>query len=277
MTKLRLTLNYSNVVATLALFLALGGSAWAALALGPNAVKTRNLAPSAVTSGKLAAGSVTKRKIGRRAVTARALGPGAVLPGALGIGSVTSAALGANSVTSADLANNSVTNAKIAANAVTGPKVDESTLDQVPNAQLFDGLTTAKVMRTDRFGRTKVASGSTATGATSTGIASFISNEGSLDFTCDAGLTFTFRNANAAAGAQAWTSSDGSPAVYSPIAASGSAAVPSQAGGSLSTGSIDWLVQTDNTLIKMTTVAQNLGAAGCAWNVYYEEVTLGIG
>lgn len=82
--------TYSNVVATIALFLALGGGVvYAASTLGKNsvkskniaanAVKSRNLAKSAVKTKSLAANSVTTAKIKKDAVTS-----GKVKKGSLG-------------------------------------------------------------------------------------------------------------------------------------------------------------------------------------------------
>lgn len=73
-------LTYANVVATLALFLALGGGAvWAANQIGKNAikskniatnaVKTRNIAKNAVKSSKIAANGVKNKDIAKNAVT----------------------------------------------------------------------------------------------------------------------------------------------------------------------------------------------------------------
>ncbi|HKF82667.1 MAG TPA: hypothetical protein VKB23_06880 [Solirubrobacterales bacterium] len=80
MKQLGNALSYSNVVATLALFLALGGGVvYAASTLGKNsvkskniaanAVKARNLAKSAVKTKSLAANSVTTAKIKKDAIT----------------------------------------------------------------------------------------------------------------------------------------------------------------------------------------------------------------
>lgn len=60
--------SYANVVATLALFLALGGGiAWAAL--GKNSVKSRQIAPKAVKTSDIATNAVTGAKIKDDAVT----------------------------------------------------------------------------------------------------------------------------------------------------------------------------------------------------------------
>src|SRR4051794_27501874 len=49
---MRERLSYANVVATLALFIALGGSGYAAVELRDGQVKTRHLAKNAVTGAK---------------------------------------------------------------------------------------------------------------------------------------------------------------------------------------------------------------------------------
>jgi hypothetical protein len=80
MKKIGRTFSYANVVATVALFLAVsGGVVYAASTLGKNsvknkniaanAVKARNLAKNAVKTKSLAANSVTTAKIKKEAVT----------------------------------------------------------------------------------------------------------------------------------------------------------------------------------------------------------------
>jgi hypothetical protein len=81
MKQLRSALTYSNVVATIALFLAIsGGVVYAASSLGRNsvkskniaahAVKNRNLAKNAIKEGNLAANAVTTAKVKKEAITA---------------------------------------------------------------------------------------------------------------------------------------------------------------------------------------------------------------
>jgi len=60
---MRPKLNYSNVVATLALFIVLGGASYAALKLPKNSVGTKQLKKNAVTTAKLKKGAVTGDKI----------------------------------------------------------------------------------------------------------------------------------------------------------------------------------------------------------------------
>ena len=84
MRRTRAGLTYTNVVATLALFLALsGGAAWAAnkitsKQIGKGAVKNKNLAKNAVKAKNLAKASVTAAKLAKGAVGNAALADGSV-------------------------------------------------------------------------------------------------------------------------------------------------------------------------------------------------------
>lgn len=79
MRKLRSAFTYSNVVATLALFLALsGGVVYAAATLGKNSVKSKNIAPRAVKSADLAKGAVKKGNLAGNAVTTGKVKKGAI-------------------------------------------------------------------------------------------------------------------------------------------------------------------------------------------------------
>src|SRR4051794_32808265 len=74
MQAVRRRLTYANVVATMALFLALGGGAvWAAGKVG-----SKNLRANAVTAGKIKRNAVTNAKIRGDAVTAAKIKAGAV-------------------------------------------------------------------------------------------------------------------------------------------------------------------------------------------------------
>jgi hypothetical protein len=77
--KLRGAFTYANVVATIALFLALsGGVVYAAATLGKNSVKSKNLAANAVKTRNLAKNAVKTKAIAPNAVTAAKLKKGAV-------------------------------------------------------------------------------------------------------------------------------------------------------------------------------------------------------
>jgi hypothetical protein len=53
LTKLRRRVTYANVVATLALFIALGGTSVAAIQLGKNSVRAKQIAPGAVGTSEV--------------------------------------------------------------------------------------------------------------------------------------------------------------------------------------------------------------------------------
>jgi hypothetical protein len=88
----------ANVLAGMALFVALGGTGWAAEVLGSNSVGTPQLKASAVTSAKLASSAVTTPKIASGAVTKSKIGKGAVSTDAIGKGAVTAEKLAAGVV-----------------------------------------------------------------------------------------------------------------------------------------------------------------------------------
>ncbi len=60
---MRPKLTYANVIATLALFIALGGASYAAFKLPKNSVGTKQLKKNAVTTAKLKKGAVTAAKL----------------------------------------------------------------------------------------------------------------------------------------------------------------------------------------------------------------------
>ena len=66
--KLLQRLTYANVISTLALFVALGGGAYAAVKLPANSVTTKQIKPGAVKASDLGKGSVTLSKVRSNAV-----------------------------------------------------------------------------------------------------------------------------------------------------------------------------------------------------------------
>jgi hypothetical protein len=93
-SKLLSHLNHATVVAYVALFVALGGGAYAAIKLPKNSVGTKQLKNGAVKTKKLANRAVTGKK----------------------------------------LANGAVTGAKVANNSLTGQQINAATLGTVPHA-----------------------------------------------------------------------------------------------------------------------------------------------
>ncbi len=87
----------AHLIALLALFVALGGSAYA-VHLRKGAVKTRNIRNGAVIESKLANGAVTDPKIAAGAVTSAKIAAGAVTSAKIAAGAVTGANLAAGAV-----------------------------------------------------------------------------------------------------------------------------------------------------------------------------------
>jgi hypothetical protein len=120
--RFRSKLTYSNIAASLALFVALGGVAVAA-GLPKNSVGTKQLKSNAVTTAKIKNGAVNSRKLAHGAVIAGKLGPNSVTPGNLGNGSVTSEKIASGAVIASSIKNGVVTSNKLQKGAVTGEKL----------------------------------------------------------------------------------------------------------------------------------------------------------
>jgi hypothetical protein len=142
-------LTYANVIASLAMFIALGGAAVAA-GLPKNSVGPNQIKKGAVTPKALRKAAVTSGKIAPRAVTAGKIGPNAVLPGNLGAGIINTSKISAGAVNAEKIANNVVTTNKINNKAVTAAKIAEKGVatgnlaeESVTTGKLANGSVTA--------------------------------------------------------------------------------------------------------------------------------------
>lgn len=122
--KSRLTpkLNYSNAIATIALFVALGGVAVAA-GLPKHSVGAQQLKKGAVTSAAIRKGAVNGGKLAKGAVVPGKIGPNAVGPGNIGNGAVTTAKIGGGAVIASSIKNGVITTNKLQKGAVTSEKL----------------------------------------------------------------------------------------------------------------------------------------------------------
>lgn len=126
MKQLKRHLTVANVLSAVALFMALGGAAYAAkLMLPKKSVKTQNLANGAVTNLKLRNGAVTPLKIRNGAVTGAKIATGAIGSTQLADGGVRSVDLGGGVVTEGKLKNGAVGEAKLGANSVATGKIQD--------------------------------------------------------------------------------------------------------------------------------------------------------
>ncbi len=132
-------LTYSNVIGTMALFIALGGVAVAA-GLPRNSVGANQLKRGAVTAAKIRKQAVTSAKLAPKSVINGKLGPNSVGPGNIGNGAVTTAKLAASSVIASTIKNSVITTNKLNNEAVTTPKLAN---EAVSTAKLGKGSVTA--------------------------------------------------------------------------------------------------------------------------------------
>ena len=146
-SRLRPHLTYSNAIATIALFVALGGAAVAA-GLPKGSVGPRQLKRGAVTTKALRRAAVRSGKLAPKSVIAGKLGPGAVLAGNLANGAVTTAKIANGAVIARSIKNSVVTTNKLNNNAVTTQKLADGS---VTNPILANGSVTPGKL-SDEFG-----------------------------------------------------------------------------------------------------------------------------
>lgn len=161
MTKLRQKLTYSNVIASVALFAALGGVAVAA-GLPKNSVGPNQLKKGAVTAAKIRKGAVTAGKLGPKSVVAGKLGPNAVTPGNIVNGGITTAKIGGGAVIASSIKNGVITTNKLQNGAVTGQKL---AANAVGTSNLANGAVTSAKLGPEVLGTpTPLRSGQTMRG-----------------------------------------------------------------------------------------------------------------
>jgi hypothetical protein len=121
-------------------FLALGGTAFAAGSLARNSVGTVQIKNNAVKTPKIQSGAVTSAKIKNGTITRADVGAGSLTGRELADGTVTGADLADGSVTGADLADASIGGQKIAGNSIGLQALEASTqkyLTDVPTTQVL--------------------------------------------------------------------------------------------------------------------------------------------
>jgi len=139
---IRRRLSYSNVIATGALFIALGGVAVAA-GLPRHSVGAKQLKRGAVTTAALRKQAVTSGKLAPKSVITGKLGPNAVTPGNIGNGAVTTAKLADGSVIAKTIKNSVVTTNKLNNGAVTTAKLGDEAVNSAKLGK--EAVTAAKL------------------------------------------------------------------------------------------------------------------------------------
>lgn len=134
-------LTVANVLSLTALFVALAGSAYAAVKIGPGQVKTVNLANQSVSNPKLKKESVTSGKLKNGGINSVDLGTGSVINSKLKNGAVTSNKLAVESVFNSKIAKKAITSAKLGEEAVTAGKIGKEAISAAKiQASLYDQL-----------------------------------------------------------------------------------------------------------------------------------------
>jgi hypothetical protein len=113
LARLRSKLTYPHVVSTLALFVALGGTAYAAATIG-----SAEIVDESIQSVDVKNGQVKTADIALDAITSNRINNGSVL----------NSEIATNAVTGAKVAGNTLTGAKVANNTLTGLDIDEGEL-----------------------------------------------------------------------------------------------------------------------------------------------------
>ncbi|HKO39359.1 MAG TPA: hypothetical protein VJU14_13425 [Solirubrobacterales bacterium] len=131
MSKLKRHLSVANVLSCTALFVALGGSAFAAVKLNAGQVKAVNIANQAVTNPKIKQQAVTSGKIKNGGVNALDIGAGQVTGEKLATGAVTGKKLAKKAISPRTIANEAVVTDKLANGAVVASKLSTSFYEQL--------------------------------------------------------------------------------------------------------------------------------------------------
>jgi hypothetical protein len=145
MRAIRCHLTYANVMASVAVFVALGGGAYAMTALPKNSVGTKQLKQGAVTSAKLHSGAVTSAKLGPNVVTGSKIANGSitgakVLSSTLGtVPSATNATNAVNATNAATATNATQLGGKAAANYISSVLVRSKDLNPMADGTVVGG------------------------------------------------------------------------------------------------------------------------------------------
>jgi hypothetical protein len=252
-------LTYANVMSTVAVFVALGGGAYAALSVPRNSVGTQQLKNGAVSSAKLKSGAVTNNKLASGAVTALKVARNS-LTGA----QINAATLGvvpsASHASTADSAANATaaTNATNAVHANTAG--DASTLGGISSSAFIHGSGQVIV------GRRELNNGTPATTLVD------VAGVGSVTTDCNAGagsLQFTNHSGNTE---DVTTSFDyGAPLGFTPADGGTGGAIL----GISSAHVVIWQVATRGATPTITTIVASYSGLGPATCTSFAQATSG--
>jgi hypothetical protein len=142
-SKLKRHLSVANVLSVTALFVALGGTAFAAVKLAPGQVKAVNIARQAVTNPKIKQQAVTSGKIKNGGVNALDIGAGQVTGEKLATGAVTGKKIGKKAVSPRTIAKEAVTTEKLDNESIVASKLSASFYDQLLRNVAYESASSA--------------------------------------------------------------------------------------------------------------------------------------
>lgn len=134
-SSIRSKFTFANLIALVALFAAIGGTAFAVTKAPKNSVTTKSIKNGAVKSKKLADGSVSGAKLSDGSVVSAKLADGAVVSAKLADGSVLSGKLAEQAVTGEKIADGAVSGEKLGADSVTTEKIAQGAVTNTDLAQ----------------------------------------------------------------------------------------------------------------------------------------------
>ena len=143
MNKFKRHLSVANVLSCIALFVALGGTAFATMHLGKGEVKAINIAKQAVTNPKIKQQAVTSGKIKNGTVNALDIGAGQVIAEKIATGAVTGKKIGKKAVSPRTIAEEAVTTGKLGNESVVASKLSKSLYEQLVRNVAYFSKTSA--------------------------------------------------------------------------------------------------------------------------------------
>jgi len=126
------SLSFSNVVAVVALFFALGGTVYAAA----GKINGTQIKPNSIPGNRIKPKSLTASQLKANAISAAQIKAGSISAGKIQKGSLTGDQIKAGSLTGTQVQSGSLTGAQIKAGSITGTQVNGSTLTGVSAAAI---------------------------------------------------------------------------------------------------------------------------------------------
>ena len=135
-------LTYANVMATLAVFIALGGTAYAVNTVGSSDVIDESLLSQDIKNGEvkladIGQAAVASDELANNQVKAADIGDGEVKSAEIANGQVQTADIGVNQVRTSQVLDANLTGADLANNSLKGADIDEATLDIGETARAY--------------------------------------------------------------------------------------------------------------------------------------------